>query len=289
MFGIANVGGSSGCNTYDGTYGTNGTIVRIGRLATTRKDLRRRRHDPGDGLPRGARGRRDRRAARCGARAPRQERRRDRRDDQAASRGRGVGRTEPDGKADRHADPDADRDANGDADARSRPRAPARNATPTASPTATATTKPTLAPTPAPTPAPTLQPPPSVPPESTCTVTSPSGVQLASIVYPASWHTRVRAARGEPAATSTRTRSACRRTAAPRTRRSRVKPDVASYDDAVAAATDPANWNVVQSVETTVSGLQATLVEATSTTADSGTPVGTTLYSYIIDYGDGGR
>jgi len=67
-----------------------------------------------------------------------------------------------------------------------------------------------------------------------------------------------------------------------------VRPDVASYEDAVAAATDPANWNVVQSVETTVSGLQATLVEATSTAAESGTPVGTTLYSYIVDYGDGG-
>jgi hypothetical protein len=67
-----------------------------------------------------------------------------------------------------------------------------------------------------------------------------------------------------------------------------VKPDVASYDDAVAAATDPANWAVVQSVEATVSGLDATLVEATSTAAESGTPVGTTLYSYIIDYGAGG-
>ena len=67
-----------------------------------------------------------------------------------------------------------------------------------------------------------------------------------------------------------------------------VKPDVASYDDAVAAATDPASWKVIQSVGTTVSGLDATLVEATSTAAESGTPVGTTLYSYIIDYGDAG-
>jgi hypothetical protein len=37
-----------------------------------------------------------------------------------------------------------------------------------------------------------------------------------------------------------------------------------------------------------VSGLQATLVEAESTAADSGTPVGETLYSYIVDYGDSG-
>ena len=37
VFSLTNVGGSSGCNTYDGIYGTNGTLVRIGRLATTRK------------------------------------------------------------------------------------------------------------------------------------------------------------------------------------------------------------------------------------------------------------
>ena len=36
VFGIATVGGSSGCNTYTGTYGTNGNLLRIGRLATTR-------------------------------------------------------------------------------------------------------------------------------------------------------------------------------------------------------------------------------------------------------------
>ena len=67
-----------------------------------------------------------------------------------------------------------------------------------------------------------------------------------------------------------------------------VRPDVTSYDDAVAAATDAANWNVLQSTQVTVSGLPATLVEATSTAAESGTPVGTTLYQYIIDYGASG-
>ena len=37
VFGIANVGGSAGCNSFNGTYGTNGNIVRISRLATTQK------------------------------------------------------------------------------------------------------------------------------------------------------------------------------------------------------------------------------------------------------------
>ena len=36
VFGIASVGGSSGCNSYTGTYGTNGRFVRISRVATTR-------------------------------------------------------------------------------------------------------------------------------------------------------------------------------------------------------------------------------------------------------------
>ena len=36
VFRLAKVGGSSGCNTYDGPYTTNGTIAAIGPLATTR-------------------------------------------------------------------------------------------------------------------------------------------------------------------------------------------------------------------------------------------------------------
>ena len=36
VFRLVTVGGSSGCNTYDGPYTTNGTIAAIGPLATTR-------------------------------------------------------------------------------------------------------------------------------------------------------------------------------------------------------------------------------------------------------------
>ena len=36
VFGIATIGGFSGCNSFSGAYGTNGNVVRIGRLATTR-------------------------------------------------------------------------------------------------------------------------------------------------------------------------------------------------------------------------------------------------------------
>jgi hypothetical protein len=168
---------------------------------------------------------------------------------------------------------------------------PAPSPTPSASaterPSPTPAPEPTPTPTPKPTAAPTLPPPPSAPPTAACTLTSPSGAQLASIVYPQSWFTVT-----EPP------EAACQYfdpnpitvPADPGTLDTAiaVRPDVSSYSDAVAAATDPANWTVVQTLETTVSDLPATLVEATSTTVDSGTPVGTTLYSYFIDYGDGG-
>lgn len=117
-------------------------------------------------------------------------------------------------------------------------------------------------------------------------MTSPSGLPLASIVYPQDWHTIQPPAEHacqyfdpQPIDTSGdgQVQSAIT-----------VSPDVSSYEDSVAAATDPANWDVVQTAEATVSGLQATLVEATSTAPESGTPVGTTLYSYIIDYGGRG-
>ena len=35
-FGLASLGGFAGCNSFSGTYGTNGNIIRIGALATTR-------------------------------------------------------------------------------------------------------------------------------------------------------------------------------------------------------------------------------------------------------------
>jgi heat shock protein HslJ len=290
VFGIANVGGSSGCNTYDGTYGTNGNLVRIGRIATTRKV--------------------------CA-------------DDVMAQETAFLQALEGSALIERRGDALVLRDRNDNVIiAMSRPRAqveasvsPAPTATatpkPTATPspkptpTATATAKPTEKPSasasarptatptpeptptptatakPTPTPAPTLKPPPSAGPTSTCTLTSPSGVQLATIAYPQAWHTvseppELACRYFDPNPISVPTDPGTLNAAVS------VKPDVASYDDAVAAATDSANWNVLQSVQVTVSGLPATLVEGTSTAAESGTPVGTTLYQYVIDYGASG-
>jgi heat shock protein HslJ len=271
VFSITDVGGSSGCNTYAGVYGTNGMIVRISRLATTRRT--------------------------CA-------------DEVMTQETAFLAALEGAAQIERRGEALVLRDRNGDIlVAMTRPWAPEPSIPPlpsvpplpsaqptptpkpTASPRASASARPeptpTAAPTSEPTAAPTLPPPASSPPTSSCAVTSPSGAQLASIVYPASWST-----------VSDPPSAACRYfDPEPITMPSdgsspdvavTVRADVASYEAAVAAALDPANWAVVQTAETTVSGLQATLVEAESTAPDSGTPVGTNLYSYIIDYGDGG-
>ncbi len=266
VFGITNVGGSSGCNRYDGTYGTNGTVVRVGRLATTRMACADDVMNQESAFLAALQG------------AALVERRgetlvlRDRNDDVV------VAMSRPRAEAEASASPIPTEEP-----------APSPTPSPTATerPSPTPAPEPTPTPTPEPTAAPTLPPPPSAPPTAACTLTSPSGAQLASIVYPQSWFTLT-----EPP------EAACRYfdpnpitvPTDPGTLDAAitVRPDVSSYSDAVAAATDPANWTVVQKLETTVSDLPATLVEATSTTVDSGTPVGTTLYSYIIDYGDGG-
>jgi hypothetical protein len=118
-------------------------------------------------------------------------------------------------------------------------------------------------------------------------LTGASGAQLASIVYPQSWHTLTeppdaacRYFDPNPISVPTEPGTVAAAVA--------VRPDVATYDDAVVAATDPTNWTVIQSVPVTVSGLPATRIEATSIAPESGTPVGTTLYSYIVDYGAAG-
>jgi hypothetical protein len=126
-----------------------------------------------------------------------------------------------------------------------------------------------------------------MPPSATCALTSPSGTPLATIVYPQAWHTLSEPPEAacryfDPNPISVPTEPGTVDAAIA------VKPDVALYDDAVLAATDPANWTVLQSVPVTLSGLPATRVEATSIAVESGTPVGTTLYSYIIDYGPAG-
>ena len=191
------------------------------------------------------------RAARGGARAPRPERRRGRRDDAAVGAARGLDPAGADATADGEADPDADHDAEA---VRERERQAVGEPATRDSPTPTPTPKPTPTPTPEPTPAPTLPPPPS-----TATDIDVHGRRARAAPSSRRSSTRRRGHTvSEPPA------AACRYfDPEPITLPSdgsspdvavTVQADVASYEDAVAAATDPANWNVIQSVETTVSG-----------------------------------
>lgn len=168
---------------------------------------------------------------------------------------------------------------------------PTPSPTPTAAPSATPTANPTTAPTATPTlgtPAPTVVPPQSIPPTATCQLTVTSNgatVPVANIVYPASWNTVT----APPTA-------ACRYfdpepitvPADPSTLVTAVmiKSDPAStYQDALTTATNPTAWNVTINKPVTVSGLQATLIEATSTAGSPGFPAGTTRYGYLINIG----
>ena len=126
-----------------------------------------------------------------------------------------------------------------------------------------------------------------MPPTATCALTLP-GAATATIVYPSDWNTVT----APPA-------SACRYfdpqpitvPADPATLVTAVmiKADpAATYQDALAAATNPTAWNVATNEPVTVAGLPATRIEATSTAGSPGYPAGTTRYGYLIDVGGTG-
>ena len=278
VFGLARVGGSSGCNTYDGPYTTNGTVAAIGPLATTRMA--------------------------CAEDVMEQE-------TAFLAALQGVGRIQ------RGAQTIELQDLNGGTLVKLRRPSPAvevspspstgptaspgptltpatpsasPSVAPSASPTPSPTPTPTPTPTPAatPTPAPTVKPPASVPPTATCTLSLPTGLPAAgsaTVVYPADWNTVT----APPAA-------ACRYfdpepitvPADPSTLTTAVmiKSDTTTtYDAALSAATNPTAWNVLTNESVTVSGLPAHLIEATSSAGSPGVPEGSTRYGYLINVG----
>ncbi len=272
VFGIASVGGSGGCNSYTGTYGTNGRFVRISRVATTRMA--------------------------CS-------------DEIMTQETAFLSALEGAALVDRRGTTLLLTDLNGsiqvalvrpgsDAEASAVPSAPASREpsaspsptatpTPTPSPTPEPTPTPTPAPTlpPRPTPAPTVEPPPSLPPTATCDVVAPDGPTLASIVYPASWSTLA-----EPAELACRFFDPEPITVPddPATLETAVMVVAAEtpFADAIGGATDPARWDVTLQNDVTIGGLAATLVEAVAIQETDGVPVGTSRFVYIIDYGAAG-
>lgn len=283
-FRLTNVAGSSGCNTYDGTYGTNGSVVAIGRLATTRlacdQDVMDQEQAFLDALggaafvqPRGAtllltdrNGNINVALARPGA------------DEPSPSPSSAVATATPSPTAKATATPSPS----------PKPTAsPSPTPRPTPSPTARPTASPTAAPTAAPTPAPTVAPPSPLPATATCSVDGAGGA-TASIVYPADWQT-LDAPPGlacryfDPEPITVPDDPLDLQTAV----MIELAPTVA-YDDAVTAATDPGTWDVTTNTAFTVAGYPATLVAATATDAASGYAVGTGRYAYILDLGANG-
>jgi heat shock protein HslJ len=278
VFGIASVGGSSGCNTFNGTYGTNGNAVRISPLATTRLAC------PQDVM--------DQELAFLGAL-------------QGVSfidyRGNTVLLT------DRHGHlvvalvrPTPEPEASGSPSA-----APsvAASATPEASVAPSATPAPTKTPAPTPTPAPTKTPAPSataapsapapsasipvVPPTATCDLVVPGGSTVAKLTYPGTWFTVT-----EPAELACRYFDPAEITvpADPTTLQTAVVATVSptEYTAAVTAATDPANWTVVRQGSSSAEGLSVTCVDATALTDAAGIPTGSSAHSCLVGVGTAG-
>jgi heat shock protein HslJ len=270
VFGLASIGGFAGCNSFSGTYGTNGNYVRISPLATTRLACDEAVMAVEDGFLKALQGTSFV----------------DRRGDQMLLTDRNgsmvvtLSRPQPEAAASASPSP-SDR--------------PTEEPAPSETAEETSTPKPTTAPTeaPAPTTAPTAPPtvPPTVPPiivpaVSTCDLLA-DGTALGAISYPATWSTVA-----EPPDLACRyfDRDPIEVPSDPSTLSSAimVATSATPYADAVAEATDTAAWTVRQTVEVTVDGLPATMVEAEATADTGGVPVGTSRLAYLVDYGTAG-
>jgi heat shock protein HslJ len=274
VFGIGSVGGSAGCNSFSGTYGTNGNVVRVGQLATTRKAC------PEDVM--------DQETAFLEAL-------------------QGIALVEPRADSVNLTDLDGSlavaliRPGAVPADASPSPGSPSPSAPaspsdrPSETPAATRTSTPPPADTPAPTTAPSVPAPsatasiaPSPPPTAArCDLVAADAATVATIAYPGSWYTVT-----EPADL------ACRYfdpvpievPTDPATLTATVQASVTetTYADAVAAATDTGVWDVGQQIDLTLDGLAAIQVTATATSDAAGIPIGTSRVAYLVDVGSAG-
>ena len=269
-FQITSVGGSAGCNAYSGTYGTNGNVVRIGRLATTNMACETDVMDQETAFLEALQG-----AALI------------------ESRGSTLNLTDRSG---------------GILVALSRPTlevaaspspTPSATAAPTAPPTVTPTPAPTTAPTPKPTPAPTatptpkptpaptakptvaptFAPPASMPPTASCKLAAPDGSVVATIVYPGGWATIAeppcRYFDPDPITVPTDGSAIV----------AAVQADLSAtpYQDAIAAATDPATWKVSSKSEVNVRGTAVTCIGAIAAIDSAGVTAGDASYACLAN------
>jgi len=288
VFRIKTVSGSSGCNSYQGPYTTNGKLAAIGPLAGTQIAC------PQDIMTQEQAFLKDMQGV------GKVERRGDHATLSDLSGSLLVSLVRP---SIEEASPSPSASASASPSASATPTTkPTPSATPstapTATPTATATSTPTATPTAPPTapptatpvasgtPAPTVVPPASLPPTATCQVVIPAPVGLTiNVVYPASWFTVTDPAElacryFDPAAITVPSDPSTLKTAV------MIKGDpTITYQDALTAATDPANWNVLTNQPVSIDNLVATRLQATAKVATPDVAVGVTRYGYLVNAG----
>ena len=230
VFSVGSVGGNAGCNDFTGTYGTNGNVVRIGPLATTRQACADDVMSQETAFL----------AALQGAAI-------------VQPRAGFVNLTDISGSLKvalaRPAAAEAASPSPSPTAAPTPTPKPTEKPTPTASSTPKPTEKPTAKPTEKPTAKPTEKPsaPPSAAPAvATCDLATDDGTKVATIAYPGTWSTVT-----SPADLACRyfDPSPITVPSDPSTLVTVVmaSTSASTYSDAVAAATDPASWDVSNS------------------------------------------
>jgi heat shock protein HslJ len=274
-FGFTSVGGFAGCNSFSGTYGTNGNVARVGRLATTRIACDQSVMDQETAFLDALQG------------LSLVERRGSTLFLKDLSGSIKVGLAKPAEEAGASPSPAESEAATPKASATPKP-----TETPTATPTSTPTATPTATPAPTATAAPTAPPRPSVPPidlpaTTDCTLVASDGTPLVTLAYLDSWYTVT-----SPPDLACRYFDPAEITvpADPSTLVTAVMATVSSdsYSDAVTAATDPATWQVNETLDLEVGGQPATMVEAQALVDADGVPAGSSRFAYLIDLGSSG-
>jgi heat shock protein HslJ len=275
VFRIGSLGGFAGCNSFSGVYGTNGTVVRVGKLAMTRVACDQALMDQDAAFVTALEG-----AAMIEPRG-RQLNLTDRNGGMKVALVRPVIEEASPAPA-ATAEPSAEPTAKPTPTATPKP-------TPTPAPTATPTARPTPTPTAAPevTPRPTASAPASTPPTASCTLAPVGGDPVAQVVYPGEWYTVT-----EPADLACRFFDPAEITipADGSTPEAEITADAlaTSYDDAVTAATDPATWTVQGSSEDDVDGAALTCVSAVAVADTQGVAEGQARYACFVDVGSAG-
>jgi heat shock protein HslJ len=272
VFGLASVGGFSGCNTFSGTYGTNGNYVRISPLASTRIACDEETMAVETAFLEALQGTSflDRQGQTMLL------------NDRQGSLVVALKRPEPEVAP--SPSPSAEPTAEETPEATQEPE-PTKTAAPSKTPAPTSAPTATPAPTTAPTPAPSV-PPIIVPTVSTCDLLAGDS-SLGILSYPAAWSTL-----SEPADLACRyfDHDPITVPSDPTTLRTAIMVDARDtpYADMVAEATDTASWTVRQTVELEIDGLPATMVEGETKDVTGNLEAGTSRLAYLIDYGSAG-